>query len=142
VYVTPIHLVNQLYREHQSAERLVAVLTGPTFDSSREGTGIPYLDAVASRSADGREVLLKVVNTDREHPQRLAVELKGFQPAARGRLASIVATAPGATVGFATPDAIAIRRSEIDAGRTFAVDLPAASVSVLRLSSSRGTGSP
>ncbi len=54
VFVTPIYLVNRLYATHLGAERLAATVGGPTFSSSREGSDIPVLDVVASRSADGR----------------------------------------------------------------------------------------
>ena len=37
---------------------------GPTFDSTSEGRGVPVLDAVVSRSADRRTIVLKLVNTD------------------------------------------------------------------------------
>jgi alpha-N-arabinofuranosidase len=133
VFVTPIYLVNQLYREHQGVERVAVEVVGPTFDSSREGKGIPYLDVVATRSADGQEVVLKVVNTDRARPIRVSIQVRGFSPAARGKVARIRARSPGATLGFLTPDAIAVERVEFEAGPKFEIELPAASISAIRM---------
>ena len=42
---------------------LKVTVEGPTFDTSKEGAGVPVLDAVASRSADGSEIYVKAVNT-------------------------------------------------------------------------------
>src|SRR5688572_9338179 len=44
VFVSPIYLVNRLYNEHRGNERLAVTVNGPTFDSSREGRNVPYLD--------------------------------------------------------------------------------------------------
>jgi alpha-L-arabinofuranosidase len=62
VFVTPIYLVNQLYSTHRGDVRLATTVTGPTFNSSREGTNVPYLDATASRS--GNTIFIKAVNTN------------------------------------------------------------------------------
>ena len=86
------------------------------FDSSREGKRIPYLDAVASRSRDGRHVFVKAVNTDHARPLSTTIKLVGAKVGPRAELAAITATSPGAFNSFATPDAVAIRRS-IDRGR-------------------------
>ena len=56
VYVTPTYLVNQLYASHLGTKRVASTLRGPTFDSTLEGVGVPTIDAVATRSPDGRHV--------------------------------------------------------------------------------------
>ena len=71
VFVTPIYLVNSLYAAHLGATRLDAKVDGATFSSTREGSQIPVLDVSASRSADGRRIFIKAVNTDLERPLRL-----------------------------------------------------------------------
>ena len=133
VFVTPIYRVNELYREYQGTDLLTAEVAGPSFDTSREGRGIPVLDSAVSRSADGRRIVIKAVNTDRERPLATTIDVRGATPAKRARLATIRASEPGAVNGFATPDAIAIRRSEVEAERTLKVELPRASVSVIVL---------
>jgi len=54
VFVTTTYLVNALYASHLGRDRLSTRVQGPTSDSSLEGKSIPTLDAVASRSADGK----------------------------------------------------------------------------------------
>ena len=53
VFVTPTYLVIRLYNETLGRDRLAARVVSPTFDSSIEGRGVPVLDVVATRSADG-----------------------------------------------------------------------------------------
>ena len=53
LFVTPLYHVNQLYNAHRGRDRLKVTVEGPTFDSSKEGSAVPVLDAVASRSAAG-----------------------------------------------------------------------------------------
>ena len=132
-FITPIYLVNRLYSEHLGAELLESTTEGPVFDSTREGTNIPYLDVAASLSADGRSIFLKAVNTDRRRPLATTIAIRGARIGPRARLARIQESQPGAFNSFATPDAIAIRRSEIDAGERFTIELPAGSVSVISL---------
>ncbi len=133
VFVTPIYLVNRLYAEHLGSDRLVVEVSGPTFDSSREGRGVAHLDAVASRSADGKHIYLKAVNTDPTHPLNTTLIISGATPAKRGRIATVRASAPDAVNGFATPDAVAIVRTDLATDQTFTVELPPASVSVITL---------
>jgi alpha-L-arabinofuranosidase len=57
LFVSPLYHVNQMYSAHHGAERLQSNVEGPTFDSTSEGREVPVLDAVASRSADGRTIL-------------------------------------------------------------------------------------
>ena len=56
VFVTPIYLVNRLYSKHLGKDRLTIQMEGPVFDSSLEGKSVPYLDVVASRSTDGKQI--------------------------------------------------------------------------------------
>jgi alpha-L-arabinofuranosidase len=110
------------------------------FDSSREGRSIPVLDAVAGRSRDGRKVFVKAVNTD--HVRALAVEVQvdGTRAGLRAETATITASSPGAFKSFATPDAVAIRRSSVESGVTTSVTLPHASVMVLVIGTRDGSG--
>jgi len=133
LFVTPIYLVNQLYREHQGAERLAVTVQSPTFDTTREGKNVPSLDAVASRNASGSELFLKAINV---HPTRaldVEVQIDGHKLEFRGELSLITANAPGAFNSFRTPNAISIRRSEIPVASHFRLRLPKQSIAVLRL---------
>jgi alpha-N-arabinofuranosidase len=137
VFVTPTYLVNQLYAAHPGRERLAVDMTGPTFDSSREGKGVPAVDVVANRSEDGRSLFVKLVNTDREQAIRTTVEVAGADVDKRASVATLRARTPRAFNSFATPDAIRIERSDVEAGQSFVVELPASSVTVLTLNVGR-----
>jgi alpha-N-arabinofuranosidase len=140
VFVTPLYHVNRLWATHRGAERLRTVVRGPSYDTSREGGGVPALDVSASRSADGRQIFLKVVNTDLERAVDAAVRVEGVTPAPRAELE--VLTAPDLRVrnGFASPSAITPDRREIAAGSAFRLQLPARSAAVLTLSVSGARG--
>jgi alpha-N-arabinofuranosidase len=137
VFVTPIYLVNRLYATRLGAERLSSRVEGPTFSTSKEGIGVPVLDVTASRSADGREIFITAVNTDLARPLRARVTLRGAAISARARVERVVGNSLTATNGFTTPDAVRITHAAIPAARTFRLDLPEHSVSVVTLTVQR-----
>ncbi|HEY8149291.1 MAG TPA: alpha-L-arabinofuranosidase C-terminal domain-containing protein [Vicinamibacteria bacterium] len=133
VFVTPLYHVNQLYNAHLGRDRLKVTVEGPTFDTSKEGTGVSVLDTVASRSADGSKLYVKVVNTAPAAAVSTAIELRGVS--VRPEAEWHVLTAPGLEThnSFRTPDAVRPRREVVPAGRRFSVSLPPHSVSVIVL---------
>jgi alpha-N-arabinofuranosidase len=137
VFVSPIYLVNQLYSETLGEERLSAEVVCPTFDSTREGKQVPYLDVVASRARNGQQLFVKAVNTDLTRALVTTINIQG----ARVRPQGEVATVNGATLesynSFATPDAVRLTRKQFVAGATFEISLPPHSVSVLKLQLTR-----
>jgi alpha-N-arabinofuranosidase len=133
VFVTPLFHANALYGAHLGASRLAATVESPTFDSSQEGRGIPYLDAVASRSSDGSQIYLKLVNTDPARALDTRIELRGARVETDARWDLLAASDPAARNGFATPNAIAPRHERVSAGNSFIVRLPPRSVSVMTL---------
>ena len=133
VFVTPVYHVNRMYAAHPGRDRLRARVQGPTYDSSREGRGVPALDAVASRSADGRHLFLKLVNTDLERELDTRVELRGVRVEPRGEMTVLAAPDLETRVGFASPGAIAPRTEVVEAGSSFRLRLPRHSVAVVTL---------
>ncbi|MGH9941513.1 MAG: alpha-L-arabinofuranosidase C-terminal domain-containing protein [Pyrinomonadaceae bacterium] len=133
LFVSPIYLVNQLYATHLGAERLDTEVTGPTFDTSREGRQIPYLDAVASRSADGTRIFIKAVNTHRAQALDVGIHLKGARVLPRADVAMVIADSLAASNSFKTPEAVSIRRARIAAGSDFRLVLPKHSVALITL---------
>ncbi len=133
VFVSSIYLVNQLYSEHRGDVRLASSVNSPTFNTSREGTNISYLDAVVTRTADGKRIFIKAVNTSPTDSLSTTINLQGANPSARAELKTI--TAPSLTVSndFSRPDAISISTKTIPASRQFTVTLPKHSVSVITL---------
>jgi alpha-N-arabinofuranosidase len=138
VYVTGTYLVNQLYAAHLGAHRLAARVEGPTFDSSLQGKNVPYLDGVASRSADGRRIFVKLVNTDHNRPVSVEVDIGGATVGPKAELALVTAGTLTAVNSFREPDVVTIDRRPVDAGQRFRVELPKHSVAVLSLEVSGG----
>jgi alpha-N-arabinofuranosidase len=133
VFVTPIYLVNQLYAEHRGDSLLAVVVDSPVFNTSLEGinTNIPYLDANASRTADGRTIIIKAVNTHRTASLLTRITINGVVPAARAELKTITAPSLDVANDFSRPDAISIQKRTVPSGRSFSVTLPKHSVSVM-----------
>jgi alpha-N-arabinofuranosidase len=122
VFVSPIYLVNRLYATHIGAERLAARADSPA------------LDIVASRSADGRRIYIKAVNTDLERPLTATIRVRGARVSPRAMVERVVASTPDAVNGFATPEAITVTRESIASTR---LTLPSRSVSVIILTVAR-----
>jgi alpha-L-arabinofuranosidase len=133
LFVSPIYLVNQLYSEHRGDERLAINVSSPTFDTSKEGKNVPYLDAVVSRTADGRKIFIKAVNTSPTSALATTISLEGVSPGSKAEIKTV--TAPSLTVSndFARPDAVFIKNGTMRSGPSFIVTLPKHSVSVITL---------
>ena len=120
VFVTPIYLVNRLYASRLGVERLKTTVDSP-------------VDAVASRSKDGREIFLKAVNTDLEHPLTVRIRVNGADLSSTAEIERVTADSVTAVNGFATPEAVRTTRESVPAGRDFSLDLPSHSVAVVTL---------
>jgi len=129
VFVTPTYLVNQLYSTYLGSERLASQVESPTFDTTTEGKAVLSLDAVASRTADGRHLFIKAVNTD-NHALSTLVEIRGAKVGTAGTRETVSGQA-GAANSFRTPHAVSIWKEQFRAGGNFSVTLPSSSVSVL-----------
>ena len=133
VFVSPLYLVNQLYNQHRGDQLLATTVNGPAFDTSREGTNVPYLDAVASRTADGKTIFVKAVNTNRTSSLVTTITIEGAVPAARAEVKTVTAPSFSAANDFARPDAVSMQTRTIPSARRFVVTLPKHSVSVIVL---------
>lgn len=140
LFVTPTYLVIRLYNETLGRDRLAARVSSPTFDSSAEGADIPVLDVVASRSADGRRLFVKAVNTSREHALKTTVTVRGSTVGAAGTMQTVTADSLEAANSFQTPQAVTVRGTSFRSGSQFTVALPPHSVSVLTLPLSGAPG--
>src|SRR5207253_175552 len=128
VFVTPTYLAIKLYNDHLGAERVAAEVTGPSFDTSREGRGVPYLDVVASRSSDRRHVYVKAVNTSPRQAMRTTITVTGVPIQPRGTIETLTAASLSAANSFSTPEAVRVTAARVTTAPSFAVDLPAHSV--------------
>ena len=133
VFVTPTYLAIRLYNEHLGRDRVAARVSSPTFDSSIEGTGIPALDVAASRSADGRRLFLKTVNTSRDRALKTTITVAGATVGSEGTVQTLTADSLAAANSFRTPHAVSVRSASLASGPRFTIDLPPHSVTVLSL---------
>jgi alpha-N-arabinofuranosidase len=148
VFVSPVYLVNQLYAETRGDERLSTnVVTNSTFDTTKEGDNVPFLDAVATRTADGGRIFVRLVNTS-PGPLQVGVKILNARIADEAELLSVAAVTTNsdlrsyaASNGFATPDAITLRRERVGVAAAQRMTLPKQSVSVLSLRTERGEAS-
>ncbi|HEX5833595.1 MAG TPA: alpha-L-arabinofuranosidase C-terminal domain-containing protein [Pyrinomonadaceae bacterium] len=133
VFVSPLYLVNQLYAEHRGDQRLATRVDGPTFNTSGEGTNIPFLDATASRTADGKTILIKAVNTNRTSSLTTTITVQGATPAARAEVKTVTAPSLNVANDFSRPEAVFVQTRMLPSGPRFVVTLPKHSVSVIVL---------
>ena len=133
VFVSPVYLVNQLYSTHRGDVRLASSVNSPAFNTSREGTNIPALDAIVSRTADGKTIVIKAVNTSRTSSMSTTITVQGTTIAARAELNTITTPSLAVSNSFSQPDAVSIQKRTIASGRSFVVNLPKHSVSVIVL---------
>ncbi|HKY44265.1 MAG TPA: alpha-L-arabinofuranosidase C-terminal domain-containing protein, partial [Pyrinomonadaceae bacterium] len=126
-------LVNQLYAEHRGDQLLATSVNSPTFNTSREGTHVSYLDATGSRTADGKTIFIKAVNTSQTSPLLTTITVQGVIPTARAEVRTITATSLNVSNDFSQPDAVSIQKRMLPSGRSFVVTLPKHSVSVIVL---------
>ena len=133
VFVSPIFLVNQLYAEYRGDVLLASQVSGPTFNTSQEGANVPYLDAAVSRTADGKTIFIKAVNTNRTSALTTTITIQGALPARRAEIKTVTAPSLEAANSFSRPNAVSIQKRTIASGRNFVVTLPKHSVSVIIL---------
>jgi alpha-N-arabinofuranosidase len=133
VFVSPVYHANALYANRLGGERLRATIEGPMFDSSREGKGVPYLDAVVSRTADARQIIIKAVNTHQTKPISMKINLTGAQANGSAEVWTLAANSLNDANSLSTPDAITVKRSIMQADSGFDVLLPEHSVTVITL---------
>jgi alpha-N-arabinofuranosidase len=133
VFVTPTYLVNELYASHLGRERLSSTLEGPAFDSTLEGKEVPAIDAVVTRSMDGRQIFIKAVNTDSSNAVTTRVSLPGISVSKQARIETLNSERLATSNDFSHPDSVHVSARQIEAGQSFTVTLPEHSVSVITL---------
>jgi alpha-N-arabinofuranosidase len=133
LFVTPTYLVNALYSNRAGTRRLSTKVESPTFDTTLEGKGVSFLDVVASRSADGRHLYIKAVNTNQRAALRASITLKGLNVTSEATVETVTGETLATFNSFAAPEAVSLKRRTISAAPGFVVELPKHSVSVITL---------
>src|SRR5687767_2174855 len=131
VFVSPIYLVNRLYNEHRGNDRLAATVNGPTFDTSKEGRNVPYLDVVVNR-ADER-IFIKAVNTHRTDAITTTINVQGAALGQRAEVKTVTAPSLRSFNDFSQPEAVSIKKTTLPIRRPFVLTLPKHSVTVITL---------
>jgi alpha-N-arabinofuranosidase len=134
IFVSPIFLVNHLYSEHRGDERLSFTIDSPTFQSSREGGNVPYLDATVSRTSDGKKIFIKAVNTSPTSSIATTISFQGVSPGTRAEVKTVTAPSLKVFNELSRPEAVSITTTTVSSGRRFVVTLPKHSVSVITIS--------
>jgi alpha-L-arabinofuranosidase len=134
LFVTQTYLVNELYSRRIGQQRLAARVESTVFDTSREGKGVPYLDVVVSCTADRQQIFIKAVNTDAHRALRTSVRVQGVPGISQAVMETLNGDSLESANSFATPDAVSLKKKNIEAGTNFVVDFPQHSVSVITLS--------
>ncbi len=131
VFVSPIYLVNRLYNEHRGSERLAVTVNGPTFDTSKEGRNVPYLDVVVNRAAS--RIFIKAVNTHRTASITTTINVQGVSLGQRAEVKTVSAPSLKSFNDFSHPDAVLIKETTSPVRRPFVLTLPKHSVTVIAL---------
>jgi alpha-N-arabinofuranosidase len=137
------YIVEKLFREHYGEKRLASA-KGTFDDIGRRNqffdeisTMIPTqwrpgtVDAIASRSADGKRIVIKAVNYNADNPT-LLVRLQGSTAPERAEVTlHTIAAEPTAKCSIESPDAIRPQERTIPYAKQLQVPLPPYSVSVI-----------
>ncbi|HSE22187.1 MAG TPA: alpha-L-arabinofuranosidase C-terminal domain-containing protein [Pyrinomonadaceae bacterium] len=133
LFVSPIYLVNKLYASTGAGNLIASEVRSPTFNSSKEGSGVSYLDVVTSRSNDGKHIFVKVVNTNLANSMQTNISVQGVSVEPRASLSVVNADSLSVSNSFATPAVVKITNVIVSASSSFQLTIPAHSVSVLTL---------
>ena len=137
VFVTPTYLVNSLYASRLGSERLATTVEGPTFNTSKEGNNIPYLDVVSSRASDGKYIFIKAVNTDPKRAIVARVQVSGVHRVAAAESETINGATLHTANSFENPNAVSVTRKSLKPSRDFVYEFPAHSVTVITLAAQK-----
>lgn len=92
---------------------------------------MPYLDAVVSRTADGRNIFIKAVNSSPTSVLATTVTMQGASAVGQVEIETVTAASLTASNDFLRPAAVFIKKTTSRGGHTFVVTLPKHSVSVI-----------
>ncbi|HEY5625151.1 MAG TPA: alpha-L-arabinofuranosidase C-terminal domain-containing protein [Dehalococcoidia bacterium] len=144
-FLTAGYLVNRLYAEETRSLALETIVDCETFDTpvwtdvperfqalmGDDLTGIPYLDASATVSAEGEDACLFLVNRYMDEPLTVDVAFEGMDAPSTQRIRQIAATSPFARNDFGRPSELRIVDQELSSATR--VELPPHSVNAVIL---------
>ncbi len=128
VYGTAEFYAVSLYAHHLGTDRLKTEIASPLL-----APGVASVDAVATRSADGEKLFLKLSNADRARGVPVRVDVRSFAHARAAELALLSAPAPHTRNSFAHKDAVEPHTRGLQCAVVCTITLPPDSVAVLTL---------
>ena len=132
VYGTSQFYAIQLYAQHLGTDHLKTDVTSPDL-----AAGVKSVDAIATRSADGATLFVKLSNADRARGTQVRIDARSFPHTGRAELALLSASTPGARNSFAQPDVLEPHTRPLACSGACTVTLPPDSVAVLTLHRAR-----
>ena len=127
--------IMELYRMHSGSTLLKTEASAPTFDVPAEGwKDIPYLDAVATLSADGRKLFIHLLNLHPDEAMNISLHIAGSRVDPRGEVWQIASQDFMSRNDFGKETVPITHRAAEDLGTGFSEVLPPHSATTLELS--------
>jgi alpha-N-arabinofuranosidase len=135
-FVTPIYLMTQLYRRECGELLLETVTESETFDVPRTGNipdleKVPYVDAQATRTTDGKRVCITVVNRHPVTSISATLQIDGLGPVNDVAVFQVNGESKGSMNTFENPYAVKIVQDVLER-LPGSFEFPAHSVTVLK----------
>ncbi len=125
VYGTAEYYAVQMYSHALGTDRLHADVVSPELGQTKA------VDAIATRSADGRELYVKVSNADPSQKVATTISLDHFRYAKEAEALVLAASTPGERNSFEDPNRLLPVETRLDCSQTCTVELGPDSVAVL-----------
>jgi len=140
LFVNPQYLVFKMYMNHQgpvlvASEVQSADFPAPEYEEGRpQAVGrIPYLDASATLSEDGRTLYLAVINRHDAEPITADIRVEGWTPKPDGKIVWLDAAHYMTENTFEQPDRVSIRERPLVAAPSMTHPFPPHSVTIFEL---------
>jgi alpha-L-arabinofuranosidase len=125
VYGTAEYYALKLYSEHLGTERLHTEIVSPSIGPTKA------VDAISTRSTDGKKVYVKLSNADAIRESSITISFAHFRYAGKVNALILSASAPGERNSFNDPHRVSPEEKSIDCIQTCTLQLGADSVAVL-----------
>ncbi len=137
VFGTPAYWALRMYSNTAAGIPVDVRSNSPVYDVTDGNVrlpdirNVPWLDIFAARSEDGASVTLYCINRDWKRDLTARIDLRGFRPGPRARIATLAAQSIYAANDEANPEAIRPAEVSVETGAALAHTFPRASVTVI-----------
>jgi alpha-N-arabinofuranosidase len=141
LFLNPQYLVFKMYLDHQGPTLVQSSVEcdsfpAPEYEASRpQAIGrIPYLDASATLSEDGKTLYLAVINRHDSEPAQAGISVEGWMPASKGKMVWLDGEHYMTENTFESPRNITVEVKEVEWPRNdMTISFPEHSVTILEL---------